>query len=202
MNDYLVFALAFAASAAAPGPEISSLLGRALAGGMRSSLPLAVGIVAGKLLLLTAACIGLSVLVGVLGPVFGVLKWAGAGYLLWLGLKKWRCAGKPPASTALACTPGLMPEIGLGMTMTLSNPIAIVFYLALLPGVVGAAAVTAQRFLSLCAIIVVVMGAVTIGYGLMAELVRKLFSSNAAKANIDRAAALMLLCAAIVIALR
>lgn len=59
MTEYTIFLLAFAASAAAPGPEIAALLSRSLSGGMLSSVPLALGIILGKLLMLSAPCIAL-----------------------------------------------------------------------------------------------------------------------------------------------
>jgi threonine/homoserine/homoserine lactone efflux protein len=64
---------------------------------MRSSLPLAAGIICGKLVMLTTAVLGLAMLLHVLGPAFALLKWAGVGYLLWLGINKWRKAGQPLA---------------------------------------------------------------------------------------------------------
>src|SRR3954447_11049942 len=94
MTQYVVFMLAFAASASAPGPEIAGLLARTLGNGIRAGVPLASGIVVGKLTLLTAAIIGLTGLVVALGPLFAVLQYAGAAYLIRLGVKKWRRAGR------------------------------------------------------------------------------------------------------------
>lgn len=78
MTGYTIFLLAFAASAAAPGPEIAALLSRSLSGGMCASVPLALGIMLGKLLMLSAAVIGLSALVATLGPMLLGLKFIGA----------------------------------------------------------------------------------------------------------------------------
>ena len=86
MTQYLLFFMAFAASAAAPGPEIAGLLSRSLSGGIASSVPLAVGIIAGKLLMLTAAIVGLTALLTVLGGLPDLARrqevaqgWPGAG---------------------------------------------------------------------------------------------------------------------------
>ena len=83
-----------------PGPEIAALLSRSLSDGIRSSLPLAAGIVAGKLLMLSAGIVGLGALLAALGPGFAALKYAGAAYLLWLGIKRLRAAN--PAMSILA----------------------------------------------------------------------------------------------------
>ncbi len=201
MTQYVVFLLAFAASAAAPGPEIAGLLARALGNGIRSAFGLASGIVIGKLALLTAAVIGLSGLVRALGPFFAVLQYLGAAYLVWLGVKKWRRAGRV-LTTDAAAPNSAVREVGLGMAMTLSNPIALVFYAALLPGVIDVAGLTLQSYLILCAILVAVMVAVVLAYGLMAELARRLLAAAETKSRIDRVSGAMFVLAGLLIALR
>lgn len=202
MNEYIVFLFAFAASAATPGPEIAGLLSRALSGGMFRSIPLAIGILLGKLLMLTAAIIGLTALVKILGPMFFALKFCGAFYLVWIGIKKWRNAGRILAGNEKMKTVGFVSEIGLGLAMTLSNPIAIVFYMALLPGVVKVSGVTLNSYVLLCSIIICVMTIIVISYGLMAEIARKLFSSSNSKRYIDFMTGAMMICAAILIVTR
>jgi threonine/homoserine/homoserine lactone efflux protein len=56
--DYTVFALSFAASAAAPGPDIAAVVATRLSRGMRGCAPLGLGIIVGKLILLAAAMLG------------------------------------------------------------------------------------------------------------------------------------------------
>jgi len=202
MTQYLIFLLAFAASAALPGPEIAALLSRSIAGGLRSSLPLASGIIAGKLIMLSAAVIGLSALLAILGPAFVILKYAGAAYLLWLGFRKWRDAGKALATAADIPAADARIEIGLGLAMTVTNPLAIAFYMSLLPGVINVAGVTWSGYLILCAMIVSVMLAIVLAYGLLGELARKMFRSSRARANLDRASGGMMVGVGIMLATR
>ena len=86
--------------------------------------------------------------------------------------------------------------------MTLSNPIAIIFYIALLPGVIDVSGVTPANYAILCAIIVGVMVAVVLGYGLLAELARRSFSSPKGKTRIDRFSGAMMVGAGVLIATR
>lgn len=202
ISQYTIFALAFGASASAPGPEVAALLGRSVSGGLRSSGPLALGIVLGKLVLLGSAVAGLAVLVPVLGPTFVVLQYCGAAYLVWLGVKKWRRAGGSVAEDAFSGRVRVLPEIGLGLAMTLSNPIAIAFYLALLPGVIEVARVRFIDYIALATILVAVMVLVVVGYGLAGEVVRRLCSGTAGKTRIDRLSALVFITAGLWIALR
>jgi len=197
MNEYTVFMLAFAASAAAPGPEIAGLMSRSLSNGILSSIPLSIGIILGKLLMLTGAVIGLTALVEALGPMFEMLKYLGAAYLVWLGIKKWRKAGQVFDENVKTKSVDFVAEIGLGLAMTLSNPIAIVFYMALLPGVIDVSGITLNTYTILCLIIIIVMSVVVSGYGLIAEIARKLFSSSKSKAHIDRISATMMFGAAL-----
>jgi threonine/homoserine/homoserine lactone efflux protein len=99
-RELAVFAVTFAASAAAPGPEVAAFLGRTVSRGLRGGVPLALGIVCGKLLLLAGAVAGLAALVPLLGPAFDVLAYGGAAYLVWLGVRKWRRAGRGTAAVA------------------------------------------------------------------------------------------------------
>ncbi|HTD03621.1 LysE family translocator [Undibacterium sp.] len=200
--DYSVFIIAFAASAAAPGPEIAALLSRTLAGGRAATLPLAAGIIAGKLLMLSAALLGLATLFAALGPWFAGLKLLGVAYLLYLGMKKWKQAGRAVASGTAPLLVSRTSELMLGLAMTLSNPIAIMFYLALLPGVIDVSRVDLRIFTVLCGIIVGIMGAVVVVYGGAAELARKQFSSPDSKKMLDRVAAAMMLGSALLIAVR
>ena len=202
MTQYLIFLLAFAASAALPGPEIAALLARSISGGISASLPLAIGIIIGKLLMLTAAVIGLSALLAILGPAFVALKYLGAAYLVWLGIKKWRKAGAALAAETSAPPASMGIEIGLGLAMTVTNPLAIAFYMALLPGVINVSGITLSSYLILCAIIVGVMCAVVLGYGLVGEFARKMFRSSRAKTNVERASGAMMIGAGVMLATR
>ncbi|MGG0178891.1 LysE family translocator [Gottfriedia acidiceleris] len=197
MTEYTVFMLAFAASAAAPGPEIAGLMSRSLSSGILSSIPLSIGIILGKLLMLTGAVIGLTALVEALGPMFEMLKYLGAAYLVWIGIKKWRKAGQVFDENVKTKSVDFVAEIGLGLAMTLSNPIAIVFYMALLPGVIDVSGITLNTYTILCLIIIIVMSVVVSSYGLMAEIARKLFSSSKSKAHIDRISGAMMFGAAL-----
>ncbi|WP_211452000.1 LysE family translocator [Collimonas antrihumi] len=202
MMQYLIFLLAFTASAALPGPEIAALLSRSISGGLKASLPLAIGIIIGKLLMLTAAVIGLTALLAILGPAFVALKYIGAAYLLWLGIKKWRKASAALAAETPAPAASLGIEIGLGLAMTVTNPLAIAFYMALLPGVINVSGITLSSYLIICSIIVGVMCAVVLGYGLVGELARKMFRSSRAKANVERASGAMMIGVGVMLATR
>lgn len=203
-SEYAVFALSFAASAAAPGPEIAAVLGRSLSRGLRQCAPLALGIIVGKLVMLSAAILGIAALIATLGPVFTVVQFLGAAYLLYLGARKWRRARNAVAAPATTVDDrdSVVVQVALGLGMTLSNPIAIAFYTALLPGVLDIEDITFDTYLVLVAILVGVMVATVTAYGLAAEVARKLLTGNRAKATIDRLAGTMFMAAGVWVAVR
>lgn len=202
VTPYIIFTLAFAASAALPGPEIAALLSRSLSGGMRNSFYLAAGIIIGKLLMLSAALLGVTALLTLLGPAFSIVKWVGAAYLVWLGIRRWRKAGTPIDIDAAQRPRRNFAEMGLGVAMTVSNPLALAFYMALLPTVINVSGVSMASYLLLCIIIVAVMAAVVLGYGAIGELSRKVFRSPRAKANIDRVSGVIMIGVGTMIACR
>jgi threonine/homoserine/homoserine lactone efflux protein len=202
MADYAIFLIAFAAAAALPGPEIAALLSRSLSGGVASSLPLALGLILGKVIMLSAAVLGLGALLALMGPAFDALKFAGAAYLVWIGVSRMRNAGKLLAAAEGGEAARPLAEVGLGLALTTSNPLALAFYMALLPTVMDMSGVTLGDYFALLAIIVCVTLAVVLGYGLVGEACRKLFHSREAKAHVDRASGTIMIGAALLIALR
>lgn len=91
---FFVFA---AAMVGTPGPANMVLLAAGARYGLRSALPFVIGIVLGKQLIIWPIGFGLMTLAASAPLVFTILKWASAGYVLWLG---WRIAGSriAPAS--------------------------------------------------------------------------------------------------------
>lgn len=73
-RDVLAFAGVFAVSAALPGPDTMLLFSRALGSGVRAAVTVAIGLVLGKVALLTAAVLGVAAAAVALGPLFVVLK--------------------------------------------------------------------------------------------------------------------------------
>jgi len=178
-RDVLAFAGVFAVSAALPGPDTMLLFSRALGSGVRAAVTVAIGLVLGKVALLTAAVLGVAAAAVALGPLFVVLKLTGGAYLVWLAVGVWRRAGvdAPPAEQAATRSRLLgvgagWRGIGLGALLTVSNPQALIFYVAVLPAVLGGHRVSPDEYLLLCAVLVMVMALVAAAYITLAARVR------------------------------
>jgi threonine/homoserine/homoserine lactone efflux protein len=117
-----------------PGPSVLFVIGRALAHGRRAALTTVVGNTLGAYLLVVAVALGIASIVERSVVVFTVLKWAGAAYLIYLGVKAWRERDSLQASVADArAANGGLRTFWEGFTVGVSNPKTIVFFLAVLP---------------------------------------------------------------------
>ena len=76
---------------------------------------------------------GLTAILALVVPVFEWLRWAGAAYLVWLGLKSWRAAFGSTASPALTAQPGQRGAFWNGVVVAVTNPKTILFYAAFFP---------------------------------------------------------------------
>ncbi|MFT5639132.1 MAG: threonine/homoserine/homoserine lactone efflux protein, partial [Paracoccaceae bacterium] len=82
---WLAFVAASSIVFLVPGPTILVVLSYALSQGRRVAVASALGVATGDLITMTTSLIGLGALVATSASLFGVLKWIGAGYLIYLG---------------------------------------------------------------------------------------------------------------------
>jgi threonine/homoserine/homoserine lactone efflux protein len=117
-----------------PGPSVLFVIGRALSQGRRAALTTIAGNTTGAYLLVVAVALGVGSIVERSASVFTVMKLAGAGYLVYLGVKAVRQRGSLSAAFA-----GDGPAYGSlrtfreGLVVGVANPKTIVFFAAVLP---------------------------------------------------------------------
>jgi threonine/homoserine/homoserine lactone efflux protein len=201
LNDMIVFAIAFTASAATPGPDIMAIFGRALGSGRYAAVSFAVGIILGKLILLTLAVLGLAVAAQALGPLFALIKLGGAAYLIWLGLRFWY-RSSTTAQTEMVTTNASWRDMLTGLALACSNPHAIIFYVALLPTIVEMQSIDTITYLALCAILITAMTTIVAIYVLLAERVGRLLRSKRARCIGDRVAGSVIIVAGVIVMTR
>lgn len=115
-----------------PGPTILLVISYALGQGWRSALPIAIGVALGDFTAMTLSMLGLGALLATSATVFTILKWVGAAYMVWLGIKLWRAGGSIHAKpcTEAASTARML---GHAWIVTSLNPKSIIFFVAFLP---------------------------------------------------------------------
>ncbi|MGH8445468.1 MAG: leucine efflux protein LeuE [Solimonas sp.] len=118
-----------------PGPNSMFVLSVAARDGVRAGYRAAGGVFVGDLVLMVLAAAGVASLLRAYPQLFFMLKWAGAGYLAWLGLNMlrsaWRTWHRDPAVIAAqaAALPTVRP-FRRALTISLLNPKAILFFLS------------------------------------------------------------------------
>jgi threonine/homoserine/homoserine lactone efflux protein len=145
-----------------PGPNHLYIITRSLAEGRRAGIASALGVETGTLVHVAAATAGLSALIAASATAFGVVRYAGAAYLVYLAIRTWRSRDDLDAVTL---RPQPLPRVYFdGVLVNLLNPKVILFFLAFLPQFVDhdAGAVPLQ---------IAVMGLVTGLIGVVSDMV-------------------------------
>lgn len=130
-DSYLAFCGASLALALVPGPTVTLVIANALRHGTRAGLLNVLGTQAGVTLWLIIAVLGLNAMIAVMGVWFDTLRYAGAAYLIWLGIKLLRSNGDLAVAVDRARPRGSF--FLQGLMVILSNPKMLVLFGALIP---------------------------------------------------------------------
>jgi threonine/homoserine/homoserine lactone efflux protein len=194
VSALLVFALALGIATASPGPGIAALVSRVLTHGFREVLPFLAAMWIGEI-------VWLAVIARTFALVFTVLKFAGVAYLLFLAWKMWFA----PAGGEAGHLPSGQSPLRMflaGLTVSISNPKIMVFYLALLPTLVDLSRVGLFAWFELTLTTLTVMITVDLTWTLFATRARKLLMGRRAARIANRASATLMAGAAAAIATR
>jgi threonine/homoserine/homoserine lactone efflux protein len=132
-----LFVLASLVLLLTPGPAVLYIIARSLDQGRAAGLVSVLGIHLGTLVHITAAAVGLSALVVSSAVAFSVVKYLGAAYLIWIGVRT-LMTGDPDAKAAMVRTEPLHAVFRDGFVVNLFNPKTGIFFLAFLPQFVDA----------------------------------------------------------------
>lgn len=176
MANLIVFGLAFVASAATPGPDTMTVFGRGLNGGVRAAVPFLLGVTGAKLSLLAFAILGVASFAERFEAAFWVVKWAGIAYLSAVGM---RAIIWPSAVSSEQSSRSRKADLAAGFGLGISNPNAVLFYVALVPNVVEVSTVGFSDYLLLSSVIVICWWTVAAIYsGFAGNLAERLTSAK------------------------
>jgi homoserine/homoserine lactone efflux protein len=138
-----------------PGPIVTLVISTSATRGVRAGLVTVAGTSSGNAALLAAIAVGLSWVLVHAVYLFELLRWAGAAYLIWLGVRAWRGAGQaePPA-------PAAGVHFRRGFLVALTNPKTLAFFTAFLPQFVDPALPAARQLAVMC-VVTVLLAAVS-----------------------------------------
>lgn len=134
-EHWFAFAAASAVLLAIPGPTILLVISYALGHGRKIAGATVAGVALGDFTAMTASMLGLGALLATSAAVFTVLKWIGAAYLVWLGIKLWRAPVGNDSGSTVETSPAERPLRIFIHTyaVTALNPKSILFFVAFLP---------------------------------------------------------------------
>jgi threonine/homoserine/homoserine lactone efflux protein len=167
-----LFALAAIALILIPGPNMLFVVAQSLASGRRAGFAAALGLLTGTLIYVTATAVGVAAIIASSALAFDALRYLGAAYLVYLGIKAWRTRDEPVAMgihTGRAYRQAIVVQ--------LLNPKVALFFLAFLPQFVDPdrGPVATQVFV-LGAILGTLGLAMDCGYAFIASIAQKRFS--------------------------
>jgi threonine/homoserine/homoserine lactone efflux protein len=163
-----------------------TIVARAMAHGPVSGIVYGLGTVTGILIFLALATLGLSMLASEMGIAMTLLRYAGAAWLIWTGIKLWTAKPEMAEVPARSGT-GLLSAYFTGIALNLGNPKMPLFYVALLPNIAGDA-LNLGTALQLAAVILLVETVVIGGHVLLALHSRRFLRSPKIARRINRTA--------------
>ncbi len=173
-DHWLPFVAASAVLLAIPGPTVLLVISYALGHGRRSATSTVAGVALGDFTAMTASMLGLGALLAASAGLFTALKWVGAAYLVFLGVKLWRApvgAFGPPEGVVKVARPG---RIFLhAYAVTALNPKSIVFFIAFLPQFLDSAAPVVPQLVIFEASFLALATANALTYALLASAARR-----------------------------
>ncbi len=198
----LTFCAVYALAVATPGPGIAAIIARSLAHGFKGAPAFVAGFLVGDFVWFAIAATGLAALANTAAAVFVAIKWAGVAYLLYLAWKLWTAPARP-----VAVAEGEERQHGwrtfvASLMLTLANPKAILFFLALLPTVVDLTTMNALTFVEVSLAITIVQPVVLFSYVFLAARARAMFTTPAAVRRLNRSSGVAMAGAAVVVATR
>lgn len=133
LDNLAAFALAAIALAALPGPSVLFIIGRSLSLGRAAGLLSVVGNASGMALQVAAVAAGIGALVASSIVAFTIIKFAGAAYLIYLGIQAIRHRNQVTDTASRPAPRTLWRVYGEAVIVGVSNPKSIVFFVAILP---------------------------------------------------------------------
>ncbi len=130
-----------------PGPIVTLVIATGATQGTRAALVTVAGTSIGNAILLAAISVGLGWVMQNAAALFELMRWAGAAYLVWLGIRAWRGAGR----SVDVPTSGRV-NFSRGVLVALSNPKTIAFFTAFLPQFIDPSLPAGRQLVVMCTV--------------------------------------------------
>lgn len=198
---YLAYVAATLVLLIIPGPTILLVVSYALSEGRRAALASTAGVVLGDLTAMVLSLAGLGALMAASALAFSIVKWIGAAYLVWLGIKMWRTRPQALEVEGVARAPRRRRDMLVqAWIVTALNPKGIVFFMAFLPQFLVHDAPVLPQFMLLGGTFLALAGLNALVYALMAGSLRSRIANPRGLTWINRIGGSVLIGAGVVTA--
>ncbi len=136
IESLLAFGIASLALLVIPGPAVLYIINRSVADGRNVALAAVAGLEIGNFMHVIAATVGLSAVIATSAAAFSAVKWIGAGYLVYIGIRT--LATKPQAVNQLNDPMSRRRAFTQGIVVNTFNPKVALFFLSFLPQFIDA----------------------------------------------------------------
>jgi threonine/homoserine/homoserine lactone efflux protein len=166
LQVFIAFVIATTIMIALPGPSVLLTVAHSISFGWKRGVVTVAGATMGIAVQLTIATIGLTSLLNVVAHAFEWLRWIGAVYLIYLGIRQWRSTNDPlEFETASVTKKNLFFQ---GLVITIFNPKSLIFIAAFLPQFINTAAPIRAQFIIIVPIFLLITFTVTSVWALAA----------------------------------
>jgi len=178
LHVYLALVIATAIMISLPGPSVLLTIAHSISFGWKSAIATVAGETMGVAVQLAIAAIGLTSLLNGVAQAFEWLRWCGAAYLVYLGIKQWRGAGELiKVETSPVSRTNLFAQ---GLIVTIFNPKSLIFIAAFLPQFIDTARPLGLQFIFIVPTFLVITFTVTSIWALAAGKARGFLKSQKA----------------------
>ena len=177
MENYLLFVIVASITILSPGPGVLLTLSNAIRYGTMGSIGGIIGIALGSFVVAGVSATSLGVLLATSTLAFTVMKYIGAAYLIYMGVKLWRS----PVATlghSVVTTKSTLRQFAEGFTMQLTNPKAVFFFMSIFPQFVNFGGEYAQQFFLLVVTYSLLVLGIHLVYAYLAKSMRFWLSSE------------------------
>ncbi len=175
---YLAFCLATAVLVLMPGPIVTLVVAQSLRHGTGTGLATVAGSSLGNALLVAAGALGLSTAMVLVADLFDLIRWLGAGYLIWLGLRELRARGIGLDDAEAGARRPTRAVFWQGIVVAVTNPKTILFCAAFFPQFIEPNAPLAPQLALMSVSFVVIGTTFDSGYALLAGRLRGFFQGG------------------------
>ena len=196
---FIAFVIATTIMIFTPGPSVLLTVAHSVSFGWRQSLFTVGGATAGVAVQLIVAAIGLASLLNTIAGAFDWLRWLGAAYLVYLGIKQWRSAG---AHQVFETEPTSSSDLFVqGLVTTIPNPKSLIFIAAFLPQFIDETHPLIAQFAIIVPTFLVITFVITAIWAFMAGQARRLMRNQKTFKAMLRGSGLLMIGAGVGLAL-